>query len=284
MKKVFYIICFLLVAGNAKAMDFNQDLTGQIDMIRMSDEFVRQMQSCTPFIEHKEADAEGHSFNYEYKVQGWVDGKCKCDFSSFSQIGSFVNNCAFSPENLRDYTNALISYNKKSKHSIEDMSDTDYLTAMAIIFDPEICQMTTKTDYTAELRENLKSCTPYEKTLNFSNMDNTMKVAGKEGDKCHYLYLIQNKPVDLNKIYPDGVPEVLKDLPQVGSSSTFDCLLSDSDVAEYTASLQQSAITVENGLDWNSGNAEAASQKLQEFTEKGICKISADFGGMKLDI
>ena len=78
MKKIFYAICGLLAAGKVNAMDFNQDLTGQIDMIRLSDEFISKMQSCTPFIEHKNAGAEGHSFNYEYKIQGPVDGKCRC--------------------------------------------------------------------------------------------------------------------------------------------------------------------------------------------------------------
>ena len=53
MKKIFYAICGLLAAGKVNAMDFNQDLTGQIDMIRLSDEFISKMQSCTPFIEHK---------------------------------------------------------------------------------------------------------------------------------------------------------------------------------------------------------------------------------------
>ena len=36
MKKFFYAICGLLAAGKVNAMDFNQDLTGQIDMIRLS--------------------------------------------------------------------------------------------------------------------------------------------------------------------------------------------------------------------------------------------------------
>lgn len=38
MKKIFYAICGLLAAGKVNAMDFNQDLTGQIDMIRLSDD------------------------------------------------------------------------------------------------------------------------------------------------------------------------------------------------------------------------------------------------------
>lgn len=59
MKKIFYAICGLLAAGKVNAMDFNQDLTGQIDMIRLSDEFISKMQSCTPFIEHKNAGAKG---------------------------------------------------------------------------------------------------------------------------------------------------------------------------------------------------------------------------------
>ena len=156
MKKIFYAICGLLAAGKVNAMDFNQDLTGQIDMIRLSDEFISKMQSCTPFIEHKNAGAEGHSFNYEYKIQGPVDGKCRCTFSSSSQIGNFVNECAFSPQNLKDYTVALIRYNQKDKHTIEDMADMDYLTAMGIIFDPDVCQMSSQTDYTADLRKNLQ--------------------------------------------------------------------------------------------------------------------------------
>ena len=36
-------------------------------------------------------------------------------------------------------------------------------------------------------------------------------------------------------------------------------------------------------LDWNSGDAEAAARKLQEFTEKGVCKVSGNFGNFKLE-
>ena len=67
MKKIFYAICGLLAAGKVNAMDFNQDLTEQIDMIRLSDEFISKMQSCTPFIEHKNAGAEGHSLTMNIK-------------------------------------------------------------------------------------------------------------------------------------------------------------------------------------------------------------------------
>lgn len=283
MKKIFYAICGLLAAGKVNAMDFNQDLTGQIDMIRLSDEFISKMQSCTPFIEHKNAGAGGHSFNYEYKIQGPVDGKCRCTFSSSSQIGNFVNECAFSPQNLKDYTDALIRYNQKDKHTIEDMADMDYLTAMGIIFDPDVCQMSSQTDYTADLRKNLQNCTPYEKTLNFSNSDNIMKIYGPENGNCHYAYTVKNKPVDLSKIYPDGVPEFMKDLPQTGSTMVFDCRLSETDRADYIKSLEQSVITFDNNLDWNSGDAEAAARKLQEFTEKGVCKVSGNFGNFKLE-
>lgn len=137
-------------------------------------------------------------------------------------------------------------------------------------------------DYTQELRNNLKICTPYEKTLNFSNMDNIMKVEGPDGDRCHYVYMIKNKPVALNKIYPEGVPESLKNLPQEGSVTTIDCLFTKEEVSRYVDSLEKSMVKFDDNLDWNSGDSEITNRTLQPFIASGSCVYLTDFDKFKL--
>ena len=223
MKKYLPVLLAVACISPAQADTINLDLAGQVDMFHFSDRFIKNLQDCTPFTEQSSCDETGMKFDYEYQIQGWSGDKCQCEFISSSQVGHFVNRCTFDQEKLKAYVDALQDFLKKEKSSPDESENKNESLAAANKIISEACQMKViNVDYTQELRNNLKTCTPYEKTLNFSNMDNIMKVEGPDGDRCHYVYMIKNKPVALNQIYPEGVPESLKNLPQEGSVTTID--------------------------------------------------------------
>ena len=283
MKKYLPVLLAVACISPAQADTINLDLAGQVDMFHFSDRFIKNLQDCAPFTEQSSCDETGMKFDYEYQIQGWSGDKCQCEFISSSQVGHFVNRCTFDQEKLKAYVDALQDFLKKEKSSPDESENKNESLAAANKIISEACQMKViNVDYTQELRNNLKTCTPYEKTLNFSNMDNIMKVEGPDGDRCHYVYMIKNKPVALNKIYPEGVPESLKNLPQEGSVTTIDCLFTKEEVARYVDSLEKSMVKFGDNLDWNSGDSEITNRTLQPFIASGSCVYLTDFDKFKL--
>ncbi len=272
MKNYLSLLLMVAFIAPAKADGINTDLNGQVDLVRMSDSFIQNIKDCTPMIEEKTQESSGLSYDFKYKIIGWVGDKCRCEFISSSQIGHFINRCDFDKENLAAYQKAIQDFKEAEKVSLNEAKIQLVSTVKSLIADDNVCQMKIiNVDYTKDLRDNLITCTPYEKTLVFSNMDNIMSVQGKDGERCHYVYTIKNKPVDLQKIYPNGVPEALKDLPQEGNVTTLDCLFTAADVQKYTDALEANMINFEENLDWNSGDSDITKRMLQPFIDSGSC-------------
>ena len=270
----YYLPLLLMIAfiTPARADRINTDLNGQVDLVRMSDAFIQNIKNCTPMIEEKSQDASGLSYDFKYKIIGWVGDKCRCEFISTSQVGHFINRCDFDKENLAAYQKAIQDFQNAEKVSLTEAKSQLVSAVKELISDDGVCQMKViNVDYTKDLRDNLIACKPYEKTLVFSNMDNIMSVQGKDGDRCHYVYTIKNKPVDLQKIYPDGVPEAIKNLPQEGSVTTLDCLFTAEDAKKYTDALEANMVNFEDNLDWNSGDSDITNRMLQPFIDAGSC-------------
>ena len=270
----YYLPLLLMIAfiTPARADRINTDLNGQVDLVRMSDAFIQNIKDCTPMIEEKSQDASGLSYDFKYKIIGWVGDKCRCEFISTSQVGHFINRCDFDKENLVAYQKAIQDFQNAEKVSLTEAKSQLVSAVKELISADGICQMKViNVDYTKDLRDNLIACEPYEKTLVFSNMDNIMSVQGRDGDRCHYVYTIKNKPVDLQKIYPDGVPEAIKNLPQEGSVTTLDCLFTTEDAKKYTDALEANMINFEDNLDWNSGDSDITNRMLQPFIDAGSC-------------
>lgn len=270
----YYLPLLLMIAfiTPARADRINTDLNGQVDLVRMSDAFIQNIKDCTPMIEEKSQDASGLSYDFKYKIIGWVGDKCRCEFISTSQVGHFINRCDFDKENLAAYQKAIQDFQNAEKVSLTEAKSQLVSAVKELISDDGVCQMKViNVDYTKDLRDNLIVCKPYEKTLVFSNMDNIMSVQGKDGNRCHYVYTIKNKPVDLQKIYPDGVPEAIKNLPQEGSVTTLDCLFTAEDAKKYTDALEANMVNFEDNLDWNSGDSDITNRMLQPFIDAGSC-------------
>ncbi len=270
----YYLPLLLMIAfiTPARADRINTDLNGQVDLVRMSDAFIQNIKDCTPMIEEKSQEASGLSYDFKYKIVGWVGDKCRCEFISTSQVGHFINRCDFDKENLVAYQKAIQDFQNAEKVSLTEAKSQLVSAVKELISADGICQMKViNVDYTKDLRDNLIACEPYEKTLVFSNMDNIMSVQGRDGDRCHYVYTIKNKPVDLQKIYPDGVPEAIKNLPQEGSVTTLDCLFTTEDAKKYTDALEANMINFEDNLDWNSGDSDITNRMLQPFIDAGSC-------------
>ena len=272
MKNFLSLLLLLALVTPAKADRINTDLNGQVDLVRMSDNFIQNIKDCVPLTEEKSQETSGLNYDFKYKIIGWIGDKCRCEFISTSQVGHFINRCEFDKENLAAYQKAIQDFKNEEKISLSDAKTQLVSTVKSLISDPDVCQMKViNIDYTNDLRDNLIACEPYEKTLIFSNMDNIMSVQGKDGEKCHYTYTIKNKPIDLQKIYPDGVPEAIKNLPQEGNVTTLDCLLSDEDIKKYTDALEANMIHFEDNLDWNSGDSDITNRMLQPFIDSGSC-------------
>ena len=272
MKNYLPLLLMIAFVTPARADRINIDLNGQVYLVRMSDVFIQNIKDCTPMIEEKSQDASGLSYDFKYKIIGWVGDKCRCEFISTSQVGHFINRCDFDKENLAAYQKAIQDFQNAEKVSLTEAKSQLVSAVKELISDDGVCQMKViNVDYTKDLRDNLIACKPYEKTLVFSNMDNIMSVQGKDGDRCHYVYTIKNKPVDLQKIYPDGVPEAIKNLPQEGSVTTLDCLFTAEDAKKYTDALEANMINFEDNLDWNSGDSDITNRMLQPFIDAGSC-------------
>ena len=272
MKNYLPLLLMIAFVTPARADRINIDLNGQVYLVRMSDVFIQNIKDCTPMIEEKSQDASGLSYDFKYKIIGWVGDKCRCEFISTSQVGHFINRCDFDKENLAAYQKAIQDFQNAEKVSLTEAKSQLVSAVKELISDDGVCQMKViNVDYTKDLRDNLIACKPYEKTLVFSNMDNIMSVQGKDGDRCHYVYTIKNKPVDLQKIYPDGVPEAIKNLPQEGSVTTLDCLFTAEDAKKYTDALEANMVNFEDNLDWNSGDSDITNRMLQPFIDAGSC-------------
>ena len=272
MKNFLSLLLLLALVTPAKADRINTDLNGQVDLVRMSDNFIQNIKDCVPLTEEKSQETSGLNYDFKYKIIGWIGDKCRCEFISTSQVGHFINRCEFDKENLAAYQKAIQDFKNEEKISLSDAKTQLVSTVKSLISDPDVCQMKViNIDYTKDLRDILIACVPYEKTLVFSNMDNIMSVQGKDGEKCHYTYTIKNKPVDLQKIYPDGVPDAIKNLPQEGNVTTLDCLFSDEDIKKYTNALEANMIHFEDNLDWNSGDSDITNRMLQPFIDSGSC-------------
>ena len=272
MKNYLPLLLMIAFITPARADRINTDLNGQVDLVRMSDAFIQNIKDCTPMIEEKSQDASGLSYDFKYKIIGWVGDKCRCEFISTSQVGHFINRCDFDKENLAAYQKAIQDFQNAEKVSLTEAKSQLVSAVKELISDDGVCQMKViNVDYTKDLRDNLIACKTNKKTLVFSNMDNIMSVQGKDGDRCHYVYTIKNKPVDLQKIYPDGVPEAIKNLPQEGSVTTLDCLFTAEDAKKYTDALEANMVNFEDNLDWNSGDSDITNRMLQPFIDAGSC-------------
>lgn len=164
MKKYLPVLLAVACISPAQADTINLDLAGQVDMFHFSDRFIKNLQDCAPFTEQSSCDETGMKFDYEYQIQGWSGDKCQCEFISSSQVGHFVNRCTFGQEKLKAYVDALQDFLKKEKSSPDESENKNESLAAANKIISEACQMKViNVDYTQELRNNLKTCTPYEK-------------------------------------------------------------------------------------------------------------------------
>lgn len=271
---VTFILVFLTYSKvQAQDMGLTDSNVQQISQMKVSQNFVEHMQNCQPFKEEKTIDIAGVKTNLIYEIIGKADNICKCVFASNSNLVNFQNKCSFDEVNLQEYTDALLYLMDKEINDKEYTNSIHYLTASTILFNEEICQMNFVIDTSSELREKLKSCSLHESISEQSNTETRIKIDGKDGDKCKFLHIITTKAPNLKELFPQGIPESMKNFQPQGNIVEMDCRLSEEEIDEYIKALETATIETSKIEDIEFDKMAAPIQTLNKFAEKGCCKV-----------
>ncbi len=221
--------------------------------LSFSDKFIKSLASCTPYKENREENG----INITYELKGY-NANQECQLSSKATHAGMevLTQCLFSPLDLEIYVESLQNLQNliANATSVEEiMSNDDYLAAVGMQLDPDICKsFRSAYDPTKEIRKHLKDCTPYKEQINVLEKNNvTMEILGKQGETCRYIYQVQIKAPsqkDMEKLLgKDGyqkMKEFIKD-----QTATTECKFSPSSVKRYIKLLEETAIPAGDAHD-----------------------------------
>lgn len=234
------------------------DVSGFVQEAQMSEEYLNNLESCTPYEETKSAKMMGMQINTTYKVIGKEGNKCKTVNDSDSGMMGGVSSsqtCLFSDENLKTYVKAMRKMLNRKEYTLESMTDMmndeDYMLAMGLTMDEDICKTHRDAiDMTKELRAALSDCSPYSKAEQMGATELMREVKGKEGTSCNYVLQMTIKKPDLSNVSGELV-ESLKPLMENMEEQwyRFTCAFTDEQVKEYTSILEKQIIPASDSMD-----------------------------------
>lgn len=255
MKKyIFTLIFFTIFSANAQTIDVSE----YVNSIQMSKEFLSHLATCTPYEEDKSAGIVNVETGVSYKVIGpQADGKCEVRIDS-QAVGMNINAyqiCSFSKENLNEFVPAMLNLLKRKTYTLENMAemfkDENYLTAMGIMMDEDICKIHRDAiDMTKNVREKLRNCESYTETQKLGPTELTRQIVGKSDELCIFnIHVLQKKP-DFGAIsgkLAEEMKELVKDMPE----RYFDikCKLSESEVSAYINILEAQIVPAIDGMN-----------------------------------
>ncbi|MBQ8677789.1 MAG: hypothetical protein IJ529_04920 [Alphaproteobacteria bacterium] len=287
MKKTIflYLGAAVLLAGVVKA-DFEDivlDKTRQsAEELRFSSRFLTALAQCSPYQEQR--NFMGLAVNY--KIEGYnKDNLCQMTAQGESGGMQTITTCLFDNATRERFINAqkaLRHLFERAKSMQEIMTDDNYITATALMMNPQICtSRRLEFDPTKELRAHLQDCSPYQYQIPLLNQGVvTMQINGLSEDKCDYRYNMQLKAPDeseLKKMYGDEMYAEIKDYI-TDISNTIHCRFTDYSREKYIRLLEQTIIPAGDGFDMDDikDKADFNKQILEYLGNNPECETLAE--------
>lgn len=279
MKKYLLLSFAFLFAFKASAQML--DVSNYVTSMQMSEEFLKNLATCTPYEETKSADLANIETGVTYKIIGLqADGNCevRIDSDAGEMNISAYQICNFSKETLKQFIPAMLNVLKNKNYTLENLSELmqneDNQTVMAIMMDEQICHIHRDAfDMTKNIREKLRDCEKFAETQKLGPTELTREIAGKRDDKCLFnIHVLQKKP-DLSSISGELV-EQLKDVMKDMQDRYYDikCEFSSADITTYINILEAQIVPAIDSIeDMQSGlenlNPQVELSFLQQHCE-----------------
>lgn len=254
MKKFILLFSFWLISLSAQAQTtvadtvsenknafsdmLNSILQETIEQNKIPDEILNGLDSCTPAEAEKKTKVMQIEQHTIYKVYKESDDICVLETKTSAQGMTNKTVCRLNEENRKAYVGAIRSLYKNNNWTFEELlKNEDHWTAEGIMRNSEICTIQHEAiDLTKELRESLKNCTPFEKTLNAGFTNLTRKITGKENGYCRYTVTTF---IDFSKLQSKGL---FKDMEAKNMTHAYTCDLSEEQTEKLIKILEKQVI------------------------------------------
>ena len=273
MKKYLLTAC-LLTALPVQAQMF--DFSNMVQPIQISEEFVNNLTTCTPFEETKDTEFMGFDMHVTYNIKGKENDECMVEMYSETMGINSLQRCHFTDEDIAMYVPALRYVLENMEYTVEGsqkmMKNEKWQLAMSMMMDEEKCKYFREAvDLTKELRENLRACSPYSATQETGPTKVVRTIIGPEDDGCAFEQEINQKQQDLSAIVGKEMPaelrDVLQDMPEM--KIKIKCNLSAEQLREYEEILEGMVIPAAESMEeaipnMNDFNPRAEAEFMQQ--------------------
>lgn len=255
MKKFILLLwcCIMSLAAQAQTTEdtasknafsdmLNSSLQEAIEQNKIPDEILTGLESCTPVEAEKKTEFMHIKQHNIYKIYKESDDICILETKASTQDITTRVICRLNEENRKNYVRAIRSLYKNNNWTIEELLENeDNQTAEEIMRNPEICTTQYETiDLTKELREALKTCSPFEKTVDAGFQSLTRRIAGQENSYCRYTVTTF---MDFSK---SPVKELFKDMEITNMTHTYICNFSENQINKLIKILEKQVLPAGN--------------------------------------
>ena len=273
MKKYLFSVC-LLTALPVQAQMF--DFSNMVQPIQISEEFVNNLTTCTPFEETKDTELMGFDMHVTYNIKGKENDECMVEMYSETMGINSLQRCHFTDEDIAMYVPALRYVLENMEYTVEGsqkmMKNEKWQLAMSMMMDEEKCKYFREAvDLTKELRENLRTCSPYSATQETGPTKVVRTIIGPEDDGCAFEQEINQKQQDLSAIVGKEMPaelrDVLQDMPEM--KIKIKCNFSAEQLRQYEDILESMVIPAAESMEeaipnMNDFNPRAEAEFMQQ--------------------
>ena len=273
MKRILVFTFFTFITTTASAQ-LNLDMSSSISKLQMSETFIANLETCTPYEEGNTTEVAGQEYSYMYRVIGQENGLCTFETFGEAESGSNKSTCRFDEQTLAQYVGAMKEVLKVTEYTTDNMQnlmqDKNFVTAADIFNNKKYCQ----TSYSAidnykKVRQHLENCSQYTETQSLDNASITYSIKGRSGGMCNFEQKIN---IVLSKLMSasfggDNTGE---------QSIIFDCALNPAQRRELIALFKGMIIPAGNSMTALSeaiNDLTPMQQKLTEFFQQN-CVIS----------
>ena len=257
MRRLYFLISFLMIALPAKAQILNIDKMAPT--LELPAEFLDSLETCSEYNEIKSMTKDGIESKIRYIVREDEDKKCfllvVVDTDYYVHIEQA---CTLPRETAAEYADALRQYTRKKYSLVKDTfalnKDKDYLKASEIMQNSDLCRFTRdEIDNTKELRRVLRDCKPIASEEKVQEGTIYRRIEGPdENSNCLYYFTLFVPKPDISKLRVKSEAD-RKQLEKLKDKQfTYRCSFDNDQRIEYTYLLRSLVLPEEEGYDFTS--------------------------------
>ncbi|MBP1532240.1 MAG: hypothetical protein ILA52_01915, partial [Alphaproteobacteria bacterium] len=198
--------------------------------------FTESLANCKKFADTVRIAKDNIEVSTEYRIL--PDGD-RCRLLVEGQTNTLVHitqDCNLTTAEAKQYAHNLKVFALRKYSPFRDkeriLHDQNYLSALQIMENRQLCQIKReKIDTTANIRQNLPSCTPSAEQEHNAGIIITRQITGEQNGMCQYKYtVLNNKP---------------------NAEYVFNCSWKPEQVQEYYTILETMVVPAEEGSDFS---------------------------------